>query len=119
MRNINRALVSVVISLSAVATGNATFIQPTSISANAPNTLNTPAVLIYDASGNGGTNYVAPNPSSGGGGTSWYTSTAGTPTTPVTLTFDFAPTADIFLELYLWDYYFHTPVAWTLNLYSG
>jgi hypothetical protein len=112
------ALASLVILLSSITDSHATFIQPTSISSNAPNTLNTPGVLINAATGNGGASYVPPGPSSGGGGTSWYTSTAGTITTPVTLSFDFA-SADIYLDLYLWDYYTHTPPNWTLTLYSG
>ena len=102
--------------MSAVASSQATFIQPTSIS-TASSTLNTPSVLIDAATGNGGTSYVAPNPSSGGSGTSWYTSSAGT--TPVTLNFDFASTTDIFSELYMWDYYTHSPSDWTLKLYAG
>lgn len=93
------------------------FIQPTSISTTASLSTNTPAVLINAATGNGGTAYVAPGPASGGSGTSWHTGDAGT--TPVTLSFDFAATTDLYSELYMWDYYTHSPSDWTLKLYSG
>jgi hypothetical protein len=111
------AMSSFVILLSAAVNSQATFIQPTSASTTASPSLNTPAVLINAATGNGGTSYVAPNPSSGGGGTSWHTGDNGT--SPVRINFDFAATTDIFSELYMWDYYTHSPSDWTLKLYTG
>lgn len=87
-----------------------------SVSANGPNTFpsNPPSVLVSDAQGN--YNYSPPNPSGGGGGTSWHTPTQGT--TPVILTFNFASTAGVD-DVVLWDYYGHSPQLWTAKLYSG
>lgn len=110
------ALVTVVVSWNIVSDCQAGFIQPTSITTPA-STINTPTVLISDATGNGGINYIAPNPGSGGSGTSWYTANAGT--TPVVLSFNFAATTDIFSEIYMWDYYTHSPSDWTVKLYTG
>jgi hypothetical protein len=86
------------------------------VTANGPNTFptNPPSVLVDGAQGD--YNYVAPNPGSGGGGTSWHTPTQGT--TPVVLTFSFTSTAGVD-EVVLWDYYGHTPQLWTVKLFSG
>jgi len=104
------------ISLNAAANVDAGLIQPSSIAANVGSVFNNPSVLINAALGSGGVNYAAPNPVSGGSGTSWYTSAEGT--TPVTLTFDFGASQTLG-ELYLWDYYKHTPTNWTLKFFSG
>ncbi len=118
MRNeILVALSTFVLCLISVPQSQAGFIQPTSASTTASPSINTPAVLINAATGNGGTNYVAPNPSSGGSGTSWHTGDSGT--TPVRIDFNFATTTDFFSELYMWDYYTHSPSDWTLKLYTG
>jgi hypothetical protein len=87
-----------------------------SVSANGPNTFpsNPPSVLVNGAQGD--YNYVAPNPGSGGGGTSWHTPWPGW--SPVSLTFNFGTTAPVD-EVVLWDYYGHTPQLWTLKLFSG
>jgi len=113
---INLALVSLFIFWNA-GDSQAGFIQPTTASTTATPSLNTPAVLINAATGSGGVAYAAPNPGSGGGGTSWHTGDNGT--TPVTVTFDFASTTEKFTQLHVWDYYFHSPLLWTLKLYSG
>jgi hypothetical protein len=110
------AILAVVLSWTIIADCQAGFIQPTSIS-TPTSTLNTPSVLINHATGNGGASYVAPDPSSGGSGTSWYAAVAGT--TPVVLSFNFAATTDTFSEIYMWDYYTHSPSDWTVKLYSG
>jgi hypothetical protein len=93
---------------------NKILIPVQSVTANVPNGINTPDVLISNALGN--YNYVQPNPGSGGGGTSWYTFSDGS--TPVQLTFNF-PSASTITELAIWDYYGHTPQQWNLSLYSG
>lgn len=78
-------------------------------------------MLIADAAGGGGASYAAPNPGSGGGGTSWHTGDLGT--TPVVVSFGFdtvgPSTISVLEELYMWDYYGHSPTDWTLKLYSG
>lgn len=109
-------LVAVVLSWNVASNCLAGFFQPTSIS-TPTSTINTPSVLISNATGNGGINYVAPDPASGGSGTSWYAGIPGT--TPVVLSFNFAATTDIFSEIYTWDYYTHSPSDWTVKLYSG
>ncbi len=92
------------------------FIQPTSAVSSTGSNFNLPAVLLDAATSNSGVNYSAPNPQSGGGGTSWWTFASGS--TGVVLTFDFSISQDL-EELYLWDYYDHSPADWKLNLFSG
>lgn len=75
---------------------------------------NTPSVLIKDAHGN--YNYLAPNPGSGGGGTSWHTTDSGINNVQVVFGFHQVEGVD---ELLLWDYYGHTPTDWRLELFSG
>lgn len=116
----NITVASLVVLLSAAATCHAAFVQPTSITASSTS-INTATALISEATANGGPSYAPGSPSSGGASPylSWYTATAGTISTPVTLTFDFASSPDTFTDLYLWDYYTHSPPTWTLTLYSG
>lgn len=88
-----------------------------SVTSNGGNTFpgNPPAVLVSDAQGD--YNYSPPNPGSGGGGTSWHTSSSnGVPA--INLTFNFAGASKI-RDLVLWDYYGHTPADWTLKLFAG
>ncbi len=69
--------------------------------------------LISDANG---FNYSAPNPHSGGGGTSWWTTAVGS--TPVTLTFDFNSPQQIG-AVGIWDYASYSPSDWNIKLFSG
>lgn len=89
------------------------FVSPIAATSTSPNDFNTPSVLISDAASE---NYVAPNPASGGSGTSWWTNTPGSTTIEVSFDFGAAQAID---ELVLWDYYDHSPTEWTLQLFSG
>ncbi len=75
--------------------------------------INNPTALIKDALGD--YDYAAPNPGSGGSGTSWYTSAAGS--SNVWIVFDFAEVEGVD-ELIVWDYYGHSPTDWRLELFS-
>ena len=59
------------------------------------------------------TSYVAPNPASGGGGTSTY---HGGPHNTWTFDFDSAYTLD---TAYIWDYYGHSPTDWLLTFFGS
>lgn len=115
MNFIIKAFIILLLSMLWMNSSYAIFIQPTSVVSNAADFYNTPAVLIDAATGNGGINYSAPNVGSGGGGTSWWTSTSGA--TGVVLTFDFNVSQNL-EEFYLWDYTAHTPINWKLKLFS-
>jgi hypothetical protein len=75
---------------------------------------NTPTVLITDAKEN--YYYLAPNPGSGGGGTSWHTTDSGSSNVKVVFNFNHVDNVD---QLLLWDYYTHSPGDWRLELFSG
>jgi hypothetical protein len=75
---------------------------------------NTPTALISDANGN--YYYLAPNPGSGGGGTSWHTTDPGSSNVNVVFNFQHVDSVDALL---LWDYYTHSPSNWRLELFSG
>jgi len=112
-------LMAVAVMLAAGSAANAAFLQPSSASSDAADNVNTPAVLISDATDNGGTAYDAGNPDSGGDPPdqlSWFTLVNGV--TPVKIFFDFSGAVNL-EELYMWDYNTVTPTQWTLNLYDG
>ena len=94
------------------------FLAPDQISADAVAAYNTPTSLINEATTNGGINYNAQSAGSGGSGNhlAWYTGSPGS--MPVTLTFGFDG-AKVLEELYMWDYYWHSPTDWNLSLFSG
>ncbi len=87
---------------------------PISTATASSSSTNNASVLIKDAKGN--YQYQAPNPSSGGGGTSWHTGAAGS--SNVWVVFDFAGVEAVD-ELVVWDYYGHSPTNWRLELFSG
>ena len=91
----------------------ADFITPTSVTSlnSSPwSQFNDVSALISNATN---TSYLAPNPSSGGNGTSTWTNQ-----NTNTWTFNFA-SAYTLNTAYLWDYYTHSPTNWVLNFYDG
>ena len=86
------------------------FISPVSVTSLQPSTFGTPTDLIKDAID---VSYAAPNPGSGGDGTSnWVNSNFNT------WTFDFA-SANRLSGAYIWDYYGHSATDWSLVFFDG
>jgi len=93
-----------------MATGAKEFITPNSATSSAGSYLNTPSVLISDASD---TSYSAPDPSFGGGGTSWYADSDAT-----TLTFVLDSLYDL-TGIHIWDYYSFSATDWALSFFDA
>ena len=88
----------------------ANFITPDSVSSLNQATINNAEALIESATD---ASYIAPNPGSGGGGTStWYSGEYNT----WTFDFDSAYTLD---TAYIWDYYGHSPTEWLLTFFGS
>lgn len=95
-----------------VSAAYADFIQPTGITFSGTSSINTLDALVGDVSS---ANDEHPSPYSGGSGTAWYSANG-----PVGyyLTFNFASPVNL-EAFHLWDYYEHSPDAYTLVLYDG
>lgn len=84
------------------------FISPTSATA-VVSTYNAPSVLISDAAD---INYIAPSPVGGGAGTANYALIDFN-----TWTFNFDSAYSV-TDLYLWDYYRHSPTEWRMTFFD-
>lgn len=98
-------------SLVQIATGATVFVQPSSVGYSAASAINTPSALIGNVSS---INDSHPNPTGGGGGTSWYATTW----VGQYLSFDFSSPMPL-LSFHLWDYYDHSAESYQLVLYDG
>lgn len=109
MRNLFICLV-VLLTLGQTSLAEALFIVSDSATTTATFQINYANDLIDDAID---ISYAAPDPASGGSGTSWYT-----PDNRATLYFTFDQPLSL-TRLYLWDYYGHTSTDWTLSLFDN
>ncbi|MFT5543469.1 MAG: MSHA biogenesis protein MshQ [Glaciecola sp.] len=105
-----RIVIIVLAILCFLPTAKAEFVTPVSVTALHEVSWAVTSNLIESASD---TSYVAPNPGSGGGGTSAWTSEN---TNTYTFNLDSTYTLN---EIHIWDYYTHSPTGWELNFFNG
>lgn len=95
--------------LSFGAAANVEFIMPYNMTSSTAIYYGDTTTLIKDATD---VNYIAPDASGGGNGTSLFTQANYS-----IFTFNLDDAYDI-SETYLWDYYQHTPTQWLMNFYD-